>query len=179
MSVKNKDIETGVAPGLGGATPNFMVSFGVTINLPRTKFWLFRTVDEQKQILYLIYKNVLRNVNIDIVKQYCYTFEMCKDGNVHLHGMIDVLTDREDKLPNTAGFVLDYAKRFYRYFRETKGNSKILRQVFNNRYYNDRFTRYKAPPLCIKYLSKEDRVVYYKYMQKDLNNGLNAMSIRI
>lgn len=174
----NGSDESGVVTSLGGTTPDFYVpsnalykaSFGITYNFPRTKYWSFRTSCEQKLILGAVFRKVCNQVDVKRVKTYKMIFEFCKDGNVHLHGIINVRANHKGDLPSSVGFVLDYAKIFYRVTRSLK----LIHQQFNEKRYNSTFCKFTSPPLCIKYLNKDDAIVYEEYMMKDIkNNNLN------
>lgn len=136
--------------------------FEVTLNLPRTKSFNCASSDEQKRMYRVIWTKILsKQFNINDVQTNVFVYEHCKNGSIHLHGYIKILTKYEYHITGMLG---DLVKRYLR----------CIRQCYKeNRMYVD-YQRYKDASIVMQY--REDTPEgrkrfedFQEYMKKEIN----------
>lgn len=136
---------------LGSTSPNFPTTyFEVTINYPRTKAFLNKTSEKQKQIYRLIWHNI--KCTLGQPESTDFTFEACKTGQIHLHGYIGI------KLENIIPAILicDLAKNILKCLPKKYAN-------FNEANYYPDYKRFRNPAICIQNSSSIDKWKEYIY----------------
>lgn len=137
-------------------------AIGITINLPRTKQFVKLTSNEQKVVLKYILNASLRQIDKKCVFRYLHEYEYCKDGHVHLHGVIYY---NKGDVKSNVGLLMDIDREL----RLVINKALKINTAYKNTY-NDVFKRIKKPSHCLQYMKDDkelDRWLIYMYKQYD------------
>nr|DAV46398.1 MAG TPA: replication protein A [Bacteriophage sp.] len=129
-----------------------------TINCPRTHSFKKLQSNDQKRLYKIIIRKALDKMDKTIIGCYEYTFEYCKDGHVHMHGIVHM-----NKGNNMVGYLMDLDRTL----------RLIINKLLNKKTpykdcYNDNFKRIQKPAYCLQLLLELENIEHwYKYMYKD------------
>lgn len=135
----------------------------VTINLPRVKSFTMMTSTEQKTFLKRIFADAIKKCNLPYIANYTCTFEPCKDGNIHLHGMFYHKMQSLESNINIIipGLVTDVVKSIHLMFNRSLKAMK----------YSDKYLRCSSPICVTQYLNSHDEFIrWMKYIYKQYNH---------
>lgn len=139
---------------LGSTLPPRQIGhFEITINHPRNKGFINLLSHKQKQYLYSIFQIVIKHFG-DSYKNSDHVFEMCQDGQIHLHGWIEI--ELELIIPGI--LVNDIAKIYKKCFPKKYQN-------YNPKNYYENYKRYRDPSLVVQYQDKP-REAWLEYLKK-------------
>lgn len=130
----------------------------ITLNLPRTKFYMTKTSEEQKKHLrkgfdLFLSKHPMfcKNVTKDI------QFEFCQDGNIHLHAIVQYFTE---VIGCIAGLIADCVKTLIKVFK--------IKDCYDGKRYKPEWERYRCPFSCIQYLTTNKQIHdWVAYLNKE------------
>lgn len=134
---------------------------GITINLPRSKFYVKKTSKEQKNFVRLVFATAINKMEKIGIGHYKLIYEFCKDGVIHAHAML-----RCDLANHKVGIVQDLSKQIIRE-AEIRMKRKLPIGTFHSEY-----IRYTSPTVLIQYMNTpEETLRWLLYMYKDQNVG--------
>lgn len=137
---------------------------GITINLPRVKSFTLMNSREQSSFLKRVFADAVQTCKFPCIFKYIATIEPCKDGNMHLHGMIyhEVSKDGTVQCLIPTGIVMDLCKAVYAVFKRNLKESQIK--------FSYKFCRASTPMTVVQYLKDYDEYErWFKYMYKQYN----------
>lgn len=152
---------------LGGSMAKFReeqseyTSLQFTINLPRSKLFKEKTPSKQKATYLRLHKLIMRQVKKEFLCYSYHVFEFCKDGNVHMHGIIyyksiSIQIDKFDIKMRDIGFMIEYSKII----------SRLLKARTEPKYYDDS-KRITSPLINMRFsLDQESHDNWLKYLEK-------------
>lgn len=145
---------------------------GYTINLPRVKKFIQLSTMDQMIMYKYIMKNVLNKTEKKMICRYIYTFELCKDGMVHMHGMIEYdkcIGKRQSATGDLhhIGLMMDIDRNI----RIVINKVLKLKVKYKNQY-NDQYKRIRKPSHCLQLMRdyiETDR--WFSYIHKYSRRG--------
>lgn len=134
---------------------------GITINLPRTKKFIAMPSESQKIFLRAILKMTLKECEHKTIIRYRVEYEYCKDGHVHLHGIL--WFERTDRPYSITGLLMDLDRCISRVINVALN----IRKPYKTAYHDD-FKRIRKPSHCLQYMKNYielHRWLEYMYKQ--------------
>lgn len=135
----------------------------ITINHPRTKQFMCMSSHQQKRL----YTKLLHSIPdlLNDVQIYAYVFETCGDGQIHLHGILQIPIELKYSI---MGLLSDICKKIM--------NTSSIRQVFDCKLVYQQFRRIRQHCILVQfreecYDDQRERVIaFHLYMLKHLND---------
>lgn len=136
----------------------------VTLNYPRTPQFLKYNQAQQCRFLKNIFNGVVHGYE-SLILDSNMTFEHCKTGQIHLHGVI--------KLQGKyfiAGAISDIAKAFKKFIPTGRKYTHV--RYFNERSYNPVYERYRDAYICLQHFDPYDKRIpeWETYINKENYN---------
>lgn len=145
--------------------------FEITLNLPRSSYFVGLVSDHQKQLYSSIWENMKNIITPD--SNTDYTYEFCKSGHVHLHGYIAV-----EKPLIPVGAIADIVKRFIKVYNKIVLPRKACDRLKYNQksmFYVD--SVYKSPAILVRYTAAKDTERQQYWIEYIYKTKLNLLDI--
>lgn len=127
--------------------------YQITINHPRSARFKKMLSSKQKNHLLSIFQIPIKHFK-DHVKDSDYVFELCQDGQIHLHGWYNLEFEKE--IPHI--ILNDIAKLLHSCI-------KYKKIEYSEKNFFPQYDRYRSAPICVQY--KTDNSEYENYMRKN------------
>jgi len=134
----------------------------ITLQYPRTVPFKKLSKEQQKDLYASVFERILMH-HPSAVKRFKYTFEHCKDGNVHLHAYIDFEFKHQI---SPAGLCCEITDLWLRSLPK-RFNHPLVGNALDN--YNSDFRRICIPQICIqfRYMDETERLKAWEvYIEK-------------
>lgn len=120
----------------------------ITLNHPRTVPFVRASPEKQKSIYYNIYSVALQYLKKHLyVMEDVYRYEVCKDGNIHMHAYIDI---EGSKVFSIEGLVMETVRKLVFEFPK-----RTHSQLANN-YYSTVYQVFKSPAVLVQFTNLSD-----------------------
>lgn len=126
--------------------------FEITINHPRTTGFKNMLSKKQKIYLYNIFQSLIIYFNNKVLN-HDHVYELCQDGQIHLHGWIQL---QEDEFEIPAILVNDISKILFKALPK--------KSQYSEKNFYPQFLRYRSPAICVQYT--DNIVRFQEYMKK-------------
>lgn len=133
----------------------------ITLSLPTSKQFCIKDSGQQQHILNTILKESLKKTNKSFLVSYLTIFEINKQGNQHLHGILYTSIDIHEH--DIYVFMCDFYKTMYKILIKAKQWKHT--QYITQHWYPE-YKRVKTPLLTLQYSSDDRCDTWYHYLTK-------------